>query len=96
MAMRRLPQVEAAAHSSNATATVGYAALDQKFAHGTVFAAHPWPVGPHSHRGAPAWTRLTWRCRWMPVDHPVVPAVPSTCPRVTVPPHVTPGPRVPP
>ncbi len=51
--MRRFAHIDAADHSTKDIVTVGYVLEDQKFAHGTVLAAQPWPFAPHSHVGAP-------------------------------------------
>ena len=51
--MRRFAHCDAAGHSSNTIDTVGYVALAQKFAHGTLLALHAVPAAPHSQVGAP-------------------------------------------
>jgi hypothetical protein len=75
--IRRFAHCDAAGHSSNWIGCVGYVEVTQKLDHGTVLAAQPVPFAPHSHVATLGWTALTWKCRWMPVDQPVVPDVAS-------------------
>lgn len=90
MVTRRFAHDAELGQSLNVTGTVGYVDVTQIVAHGTLDAAHPLPSAPHSHVAAPVCTFSTWKCRWIPVDQPVVPADASGCPLVTLAPQETP------